>query len=181
MQKVDVRRLIVRAQSYDEEALSTLYREYADLVYRYIYYRVGEQTVAEDLLSDVFVRVLQDLPGYRDTGAPFEAWLYRIAHARVVDYYRRQQVRRTTPLDHRQMADDNVNPAAQIGEKENAWRVQEALNHLTSDQQQVISLRFSAGYTSEQVAKVLNKTEGAVKALQHRALAALRRLLEYEL
>lgn len=181
MQKVDLRRLLERAQTYDEEALSTLYRQYADLVYRYIYYRVGEQTVAEDLLSDVFVRVLQDLPSYRDTGAPFEAWLYRIAHARVVDYYRRQKVRKTVPFDQIVITDNEADPALRIGDSDDARRVWAAVNQLSTDQQQVVSLRFIAGYSSAQVARVLNKTEGAVKALQHRALTALRRLLEHEL
>jgi RNA polymerase sigma-70 factor (ECF subfamily) len=181
MQQVDVRRLIQRAIAYDEEALTALYRHYADLIYRYIYYRVGDPTVAEDLLGDVFVRVLQDLPTYRDTGAPFEAWLYRIAHARVVDYHRRQKVRQTVPLDDRLPAAEEANPQAQISQLDESRQIWNAFNRLTGEQQQVISLRFIAGYSSAQVAQALDKTEGAVKALQHRALAALRRLVEQEL
>lgn len=180
VRKIDRGRLIERAKAYDEEALSELYHLYANTIFRYIYYRVGERNVAEDLVSDVFVRVLQDLPSYRDTGAPFEAWLYRIAHARVIDYYRRQKVRQTAPLSEGVYAGELADPDYLAGRRDDARRLWQKLTQLTDEQQQVLSLRFIAGYSGEQVAKALGKTEGAVKALQHRALASLRRLLERE-
>jgi RNA polymerase sigma-70 factor (ECF subfamily) len=118
------------------------------------------------------------LPAYRDTGRPFEAWLYRIAHARVVDHYRRQNVRLVAPLDEQLVAGDTTDPAQTAAHQDDVRRAWEALSSLTEDQQQVISLRFLAGYSIAEAASVLEKTEGAVKALQHRALASLRRLLE---
>lgn len=170
--------LIQRAKAYDGEALEELYRRHANDIFRYVYYRVGDQAVAEDIAGDVFVRALEGLASYQDTGRPFEAWLYRIAHARVVDYYRRQGRRRVEPLGEGLAADEETDPhrlAALRDESRQAWA---AANHLTEDQQQVISLRFIAGYSTAEVAELLGKTEGAVKALQHRALASLRRLLE---
>lgn len=181
MRKVDQSRLIERAKAYEEEAISELYHLYADTIFRYVYYRINERNVAEDLVSDVFVRMLQGLPSYQDTGAPFEAWLYRIAHARVVDYYRRQKVRQTVPLSEGVYAGELADPDYLAGNRDEAHRVFQTLTQLTEEQQQVISLRFIAGYSGEQIARALGKTEGAVKALQHRALAALRRLLEHEL
>lgn len=174
-------RLIERAKAYDEEALSELYQRHADLIFRYIFYRVGDRAVAEDLVGDVFVRALEDLPAYQVTGVPFQAWLYRIAHARVVDHYRRQQVRRAAPLDEQLPAGEKADPDHLAGDRDEARRAWAALGHLTDEQQQVIALRFLAGFSLAEVARAIGKTEGAVKALQHRALASLRRLLEIEL
>lgn len=172
--------LIERAKACDAEALSELYRRHANAVFRYVYYRVGDRAVAEDLVGDIFVRALEGLPSYQDIGRPFEAWLYRIAHARVVDYYRRQNVRRVASLDKRLAADEDANPDRLAARRDDARRAWEALYRLTEDQQQVVSLRFIAGYSTAEVADLMGKTEGAVKALQHRALASLRRLLEIE-
>jgi RNA polymerase sigma-70 factor (ECF subfamily) len=173
-------RLIERAKACDEEALGELYRRHADAIFRYVYFRVGDQAVAEDMLGDVFVRALEGLPSYQDTGRPFEAWLYRIAHARVVDHYRRQRSRNVAPLDEELAAGEEADPHQLAAFREESRQAWEAVNCLTEDQQQVISLRFIVGYSTAEVASLLGKTEGAVKALQHRALASLRRLLEVE-
>lgn len=178
MRDISESRLIEKGKAYDSEALSELYRRYADAIFRYVYYRVGDQAVAEDLVSDVFVRMLEGLPSYQDIGRPFEAWLYRIAHARVVDHYRKGKRERPAPLDERLVADDETDPRQLAVEREDTRRTWEAVNELTEDQQQVISLRFLAGCSTQEVARLLGKTEGAVKALQHRGLASLRRLLE---
>ena len=172
--------LIERARDYNAEALTELYRRYADAIFRYVYYRVGVRAVAEDLVADVFVRAMEGLPAYRDTGSPFKAWLYRIAHARVVDYYRRQEVRRTVPLHEQLAASGKADPGELAADRDAARRIWAALPHLTGEQQQVISLRFIAGFSTAEVADVLEKTEGAIRAIQHRALASLRRLLEIE-
>ncbi len=180
MRDVSESRLIEKAKTYDTEALSELYRRHADAIFRYVYYRVGNQVVAEDLVGDVFVRMLEGLPSYQDTGRPFEAWLYRIAHARVVDHYRKERARRGASVDEGLAASEEQDPDQLVAHRDDARRMWEALVDLTDDQQQVISLRFIAGYSTAEVAKLLGKTEGAVKALQHRALASLRRLLETE-
>jgi RNA polymerase sigma-70 factor (ECF subfamily) len=172
--------LIEKAKAYDEEALSELYHRHANAIYRYVYYRVGDQAVAEDLVGDIFVRALEGLPTYQDTGRPFEAWLYRIAQARVVDHYRRKNVRRVAPLDEGLPAGDTADLDRLVALQDDIRRVWEALQDLTEDQQQVISLRFIAGYSTAETSDALGKTEGAVKALQHRALASLRRLLEMD-
>jgi RNA polymerase sigma-70 factor (ECF subfamily) len=172
--------LIERAKAYDEEALGELYRRHANAIFRYVYYRVGDQAVAEDVVGDVFERALEGLPSYQDTGRPFEAWLYRIAHARVVDHYRRQGRRHVAPLTEGLPADGETDPHQLAAFQDDVRRAWEAVSHLTEDQQQVISLRFIAGFSTAEVARLLGKTEGAVKALQHRALASLRRLLEIE-
>ena len=180
MQEQTERQLIERAKRRDDEALSTLYHRHYDDIFRYVYYRVGNQKTAEDLAMDVFENMLEGLSSYEYTGAPFEAWLYRVAHARVVDYYRRQEVRDTTTLHDQMPSGDRVNPDVLANARDDFRRAWTAMQQLTDDQQQVIALRFFAGYSIAETAQVLDKTEGAVKALQYRAIASLRRLMGVE-
>jgi RNA polymerase sigma-70 factor, ECF subfamily len=171
------RQLILAAQRGDEQALGRLYDAYVDRIYRYIFYRVSNQETAEDLTSDVFLRVVEGLPGYQDREVPFLAWLYRIAHARLIDYYR-QTNRRGSHQDiesvNLQLEDDldGVLMTAYHQEK-----VREALRSLTDDQQRVVHLRFMEGYNLQETADALGKTVGAVKVMQHRALESLSRAL----
>lgn len=180
MQDETERQLIERAKAFDEQALGKLYRRHADDIYRYIYYRVGDASTAEDLVGDVFISMLEGLSSYEYTGAPFESWLYRIAHARVVDHYRRQELRQKTPLDDRLADAERVNPDALAGARDSFRRAWDAMQRLTNDQQHVLALRFFAGYSIAETAEVLGKSEGAVKSLQYRAIATIRRLLGVE-
>lgn len=169
--------LIARAQAYEADAVGEIYRRYADAIYRYIYYRVGEAAVAEDLLGDVFVGALEQLPSFRNVGKPFEAWLFSIAHNKVVDHYRRQNVRRASPLNE-EMVDTRSEELHQlVAQRDDMQRAWGAVARLTEEQQQVVALRFLFEYSIAEVAAQLGKTEGAIKALQSRALATLRRYL----
>jgi RNA polymerase sigma-70 factor (ECF subfamily) len=177
VQHLEEAELIRRAKGLEEAALGELYRRHADDIFRYIYYRVGDENVAEDITSDVFVRMLQGLPNYTYRGAPFSAWLYRIAHARVVDHFRRQKVRDHLPLDER-LPSTEQRPESAVELEEEHRTLLEAIGQLTEDQQQVLVLKFIEGFSNIEVATILGKTEGAVKSLQHRALASLQRILE---
>jgi RNA polymerase sigma-70 factor (ECF subfamily) len=86
--RVEEKRLLQAARGGDRDAFATLYRANVQTIYRYIAYRVNDTQLAEDLTGDVFIRALQSMASYKDQGKPFKAWLYRIAHARVVDHYR---------------------------------------------------------------------------------------------
>ncbi len=171
--------LLERAQKYDEEAIGELYDFYASRIYSYLYRRVQNAQVAEDLTSEVFVRVLQALRSERFWHTSFRAWLYRIAHNLVVDYYRQQPSRPSFPLDERLIRDAGALDAARA-ERFSLLRLQRAIEQLTPDQQQVITLRFGEQLKSREVAEIMDKTVGAVEALQHRAIASLRRLLSEE-
>jgi RNA polymerase sigma-70 factor (ECF subfamily) len=172
------RELIERARALEADALNELYRRYANAVFRYIFYRINDAAAAEDLTGDVFVKAIEGLPSYQETGRPFESWLYSIARARVIDYYRRQQVRRSAPLNEALAADERADPDALAVQRDEIRRVQAALGQITEEQQQVVLLRFINGRSLLEVAEILGRSEGAIKALQHRALAALRRVLE---
>jgi RNA polymerase sigma-70 factor (ECF subfamily) len=168
--------LIERAKRYDQKAISELYKRHVQSIYRYIYYRVGDVNVAEDLTADVFLRALEGLEGFTYRGIPFSAWLHRIAQARVTDYFRQQARRELLPLDERLVATEK-GLQAMLEARLDHEELQSAIAQLTTDQQQVIILKFVEGLSNAEVARILSKSEGAVKSLQHRALNSLQRIM----
>jgi RNA polymerase sigma-70 factor (ECF subfamily) len=166
--------LLRRARARDPEALTELYDRFAPALHAYIYRRVGDGSLAEDLTADVFVNALEALDQGRFATQSVQAWLYRLAHNRVVDHYRRRRPD-ALPLEPWVPAADDV-PAAAAQRQQQAW-VRQALRRLTDEQQQILHLRFGDGLRAAAIAQALGKTEEAVRALQHRALAALRKLM----
>ena len=175
----DERALLERARAYDPAALGELYDRYAAKMYAYIYRRAGDAAQAEDLTSELFLRVLQAVQNERAWRDSFVAWLYRIAHNLVVDTYRRRPPP-LVPLDDLPLESDADDPAEVVQDAADRTRLRAAIGRLTSDQQQVLALRFGEGLTARETAVIVNKTTGAVEAMQHRALAALRRILAKE-
>jgi RNA polymerase sigma-70 factor, ECF subfamily len=147
------------------------YDQYAPQIYRYIYHRLGNQHWAEDLTGEVFVRFLHA----RVSPDNLAAYLYRCAHNVIVDYVRHNP-EILDPLDERQVAERN-DPARLAEVEAERLRLRCAILRLTPEQQQVIVLRFVEGFSIQEVATFLGRPEGAVKALQHRALVSLRNLL----
>lgn len=171
--------LLARARALDEEALAEVHDTYYGPIFRYVMYRVGEHAVAEDLTSEVFVRLLSAL---RERSAPqntLRGWLYGVASHVVKDYHR-QQYR----MEQVKLTDTLPNPAAGPAERvatQLRWEdIQTALTNLTEDQRDVIALRFGQELPIREVARLLGKSEGAVKQLQARAVAALSRHLRKE-
>lgn len=167
------------ARIFDRAALAAVYEENHEPIYRYIYWRVGDVETARDLTADVFHRFLKAVKQGKGPDQNLSAWLYRTAGNMVIDHYRRRKHRQHLPLEE-ELIDGSSDPA-QIAEAGiSADRVRAALRELTPDQQQVITLKFLKGFSNEEVAEVLEKPVGAVKSLQHRALAALQRRLSTE-
>ncbi|MFW5696531.1 MAG: RNA polymerase sigma factor [Phototrophicaceae bacterium] len=171
----EMERLIRQAQQGDSAAVARLYELHADMIYRYIAYRVPNEEI-EDLTADVFLRMVEGLPGFRITGAPFEAWLYRIAAARIADHYRRSAQRPQVELPE-SMTDHDPLPEEQLMQQQELGLLREALQHLTDDQQTVMILRFVERKSHEEVAQIMEKSTSNVKTIQHRALVQLSRLL----
>lgn len=164
--------LLARARALDEEALTTIHNTYYGPIFRYILYRIGDHEAAEDLAAEVFVRFLSAI---RDRTAPqktLRGWLYAVASHLANDYHRRRYRAQHVTLDER-LPSDQAGPAERFA---SAWRwqeVQAALEELSEAQREVIALRFGQDMPVRDVAHVMNKSEGAVKQLQVRALAAL--------
>jgi RNA polymerase sigma-70 factor (ECF subfamily) len=169
--------LLRRAKRCDEEALGALYDEYAPLIYAYIYRRVGDGMLAENLVGEVFVRVLSAIQSEQTWRTSFRAWLYRIAHNLVVDHYRRQPDETVLALEADWLA-GGPEPADALRDKASRQRLLEAVQELTDDQQEALVLRFGEGLTGREVAEVMGKSVSAVRSLQYRGLASLRRTFE---
>ena len=172
----DEESLVRRAQQLDQVALTQLYEENFDRIYRYIVLKIGDRTEAEDMTQQVFLNALKSISSYRFKGTPFSSWLYRIAHNQVVDYLRKKSKRPMVPLDETISAGGD-DPERAAVKKLEAEELAEATKKLTKLQQEVISLRFGGELSVAEVAKAMGKSEGAVKALQHSAIVALRRVL----
>ena len=173
----DEQGLVQRAQRGDKEAFAQLYEVHFDKIYRYVILRVGNKAEAEDMTQQVFVKAFESINSFRWKGIPFSAWLYRIAHNLVVDHIRREKKRPTVPLEESLVVGDSE-PHTEVERKLDIERMVSATWQLTEAQREVISLRFAAGLPIAEVAKTVGKSEGAVKALQHSAIAALRKILQ---
>ena len=171
--------LVLEAQKGNPEAFGELYDRHFDRIYKYISFKVWNQLEAEDLTQQVFLKAFESIGSYKCRELPFSSWLYRIAHNQVIDYVRKRNRTVQVPLDETREAGGD-SPAEIAEQKIMLEKIKAASEHLTEAQREVISLRFTSELPIAEVAKIMNKNEGAVKALQHSALAALRRLLPNE-
>jgi RNA polymerase sigma-70 factor (ECF subfamily) len=169
--------LVARAQRGDVDAIGQLYDQHQNAIFRYLWVRLGERPQAEDLTGEVFMRMLTALPNYRPT-APFRAWLYRIARNLLVDHYRKHNQAQRVPLE---TAEPQPTPSADLltlaEQTLTLHQLQNALSQMDETQREVVTLRFLAGLSLQETAAALEKTEAAIKALQHRGLASLRERL----
>jgi RNA polymerase sigma-70 factor (ECF subfamily) len=167
--------LVEAARRLEEGAWAEIYRRHSQQVYSYIYFRLGDQHAAEDLAADVFVKALAGIKGYSWRGTPLLAWLYRIAHNVTADYRKTTQRRALRHVNgDGYEVEDKVD---RIGRSDARRDMLGAIRALTDEQQQVVILRFYQGMSNAEVANIMGKQEGAVKALQTRALRSLRRVL----
>lgn len=167
-----------RVRAGDEQALIGAYDEYAPAIYRYAYRLTGHESTARDVMAETFHKLLASL---RDEGGPADnlsAWLYRVAHNLLVDGYRRQPDNPPVPLEQAPDVAVAGRQEARVERQERVARARSALRKLTPLQRQVISLRFLEELSIKETAEIMDKTEGAVKALQYRATNSMRRILE---
>ncbi len=172
-------RTIEQAKVYDLDALAAIYDSYEAKIFSYIYHRVGDATVAQDLTAQVFLRMLEAIQNEQAWRSSFSGWLYRIAHNLVIDYYRRRgRTNQVSFEDVPMLVTSSEDPLRAAEHSLLAANLRAAINRLTEEQAQVVTLRFLEGLSIADVAAATGKTEGAVKALQYRAVVSLRRLLE---
>lgn len=160
------------AKSGDSEAFAQLYDAYLERVYRYVVIHVSDEPTAEDITSQVFLKAWEHLDQYQSVSSPFIAWLYTIARNQVIDYYRTRKpsiaIDEVVSLPAKE---DSVDEQVQARFDMQAMR--DALQFLTEEQQEVLILRFIAGLETHEIARQMNKAEGAIRALQMRALQTL--------
>ena len=158
----------------DSQVISAVFDSYYPQVYRFVKYRLDDEILVEDISSEVFVRLLEAIKKNRGPKSNLKAWLFTTASHIISDHLRRRYRRPTVELSE-VMVDEDFLPPNKYDQREEHRLVQAALSHLTPEQQQVLSLRFGAGFSLEETANAMNKKVNAIKALQFRAVAALNR------
>jgi RNA polymerase sigma-70 factor (ECF subfamily) len=170
-----VRRLVERAQGGNRDALEELYLIHFDRIYSYLHLSVGNRHDAEDLTTQTFVRMLEAIGRFRWREVPFSAWLFRIAHNLAMDHFRaNRRVQTEEKVPEPQGAEESSAEDQALHSLGRAGML-ELIEGLSSEQRQVLTLKFLYGFANAEVATILGKSEGAVKSLQHRALASLQK------
>ncbi len=165
--------LLEQARRFDPDALRALHNRLYEPVYRYVHFKVSDPQASEDLTSEVFLRVLEALKKGKMWKTTPDAWIFGIARNVVADHYRKAGRRPEVALDERLAMPDEQNLTQRVVVAEQHEELAKAITTLTDEQRDVVLLRFMEGLSINDVAEVLNKTPGAVKGLQHRALRAL--------
>ena len=174
---VDVRKLVERAQAGDRDALEELYLLHFDRIYSYLHMSVGNRHDAEDLTTQTFLKMLESIKRFRWQSVPFSAWLFRIAHNLAMDHFRAN--RRVQPEEEvpEPLGSEQLSAEVEAMRSIGRQSMLQMIEDLSPEQQQVLTLKFVFNFGNAEVATILDKTEGAVKSLQHRALASLQKKL----
>ena len=174
--KGEEEKLIKKAQQGESESFGLLYDQYFSAIYRFVFLKVSNQTDAEDLTQQVFLKAWKNIGSYKSQGFPFSSWLYKIAHNTVIDHYRTQKIH----VDLETVVDQaiaNWSNEDRTNEMLNLEIVQVSIKKLESEQQTVLIMKFTNELSNKEIAHTLNKSEGAVRVIQHRALKKLKGLL----
>ncbi len=169
--------LIARAKELDSDAWTEIYQYHYPRLYAYLYHRLGHRQLAEDMAANVFLQAFERIGSFVYRGTPLSAWLFRIARNMAADHFRRGKTT-PLPLNDRDVACPESTAEEAVERAMTLEKLNLALRGLTDRQRQVLLLKFVGGLSNADVGTVMGKPEGAIKSLQHRALAALRRLLE---
>lgn len=166
---------VQQAQRGDVAAIRELYLCHHEAIYRFLWSRVHDPDLADDLTGEVFIRMIKALPGYQDRSLPFRAWLYGIARNLVIDHFRKIGPKITRPLKEVDCSLVNGESLEEHTDQNLTFaQVRQSLEKLAADEREVVELRFLAGLSLKETAIAVDKTVAAVKALQHRGLAALK-------
>ncbi len=174
----EVKEIIERAKSGDSEAFTFIYNTYLTPIYRFIYFRVKQKDEAEDLTQAVFVKAWQALGTYQDQGHSFSAWLYRIARNTIIDYWKKRKdiiVEDVSTVSFDHGTDDALEDEVYTGQMMDL--VREHMHHLSEEQQTILTLKFINELTNTEIEEITGKTQEAIRALQYRALKALKEQL----
>jgi RNA polymerase sigma-70 factor (ECF subfamily) len=166
---------IARAVNGDTDAFSVIYEKYVGRIYNYLYYRTGTQFDAEDLTARVFYKAFDHIGQYQNKGVPFSAWLYRIAHNLVANWYRDNSRRKEVPLDdYGHLHSQNEYPEESMVQRVENEALMKAIRKLPPHRQQMVILKFVEHLSNAEIAVVMGRSEGAIKSFYHRTLQYLK-------
>lgn len=172
----DDEQLIQQVKNGDAEAFGVLYEQYAEMIFRYVYSHLDNRLDAEDLNEEIFLRAWRALPKYDERGLPFSAFLFRIARNSLIDYYR--QRKNVQSIDDMELQSREAGPEEAVDLHIANQDLRRTIGELREDYRNVLIFRFLSGLSPEETAQIMQRSVGAVRVLQHRALSALKDLLE---
>ncbi len=172
----DDEQIIKQVKEGDAEAFGMLYEQYAEVIFRYVYSHLDGRLDAEDLTEEIFLRAWRALPKYDERGLPFTAFLFRIARNSLIDYYRQRKI--VQSIEDVELQSHEAGPEEAVEVRIENGNLRETLARLREDYRNVLIFRFLSGLSPEETAEVMQRSVGAVRVLQHRALSALKDLME---
>jgi RNA polymerase sigma-70 factor (ECF subfamily) len=172
----DDEKVIQQVKGGDAEAFGMLYEQYAEVIFRYVYSHLENRLDAEDLTEEIFLRAWRALPKYDERGLPFSAFLFRIARNSLIDYYRQRKV--VQSIEDIEVQSREAGPEEAVEVRIENGGLRETISRLREDYRNVLIFRFLSGLSPEETAQVMQRSVGAVRVLQHRALTALKDLME---
>ena len=180
--ELDDEAVVALATQGDRHAFGELYDRYIERIYNYVYYRTSDPDDAEDLTERVFMRAIRHIENYEDRGYPISAWLYRIAHNLVANWYRDNSRREEVPLESVAFSLEftGEHPEPSVLKEEECQQLMEVIHQLPEDRQQLLILKFVERLTNAEIGEIMDRTEGAIKSLYHRTLVALRQEYDVE-
>jgi len=170
--------IVKKAKNGDQEAFSWLYQKYGEQIFRFIYWRTSDKHLAEDLLQEVFLKAWDKIESYKERNLPIKAWFYRIARNTVIDHYRTKKSDFSLDDVSVELASYKPDLAEKIDTNIEIEKIKKAINLLPDTQKEVIVLKFIEELTNKEIAKILKKSEGAIRLIQFRALRHLKEILK---
>lgn len=181
MTELEIREVILRAKDGDKVAFGQIYNEYFTPIYRYIYFRVFDKAMADDLVQDVFLKVFNNLHNINtEVGNTFVSYLYTVAKNILIDYFRRKKIPTMNEEDSENMLIDNNTPEEDMFRAENVKLLRSAIDKIPENEAEVITLKFIGGYENKEISILMNRSEDSVRQLQSRGLKSLRTVLKQE-
>jgi len=175
---VNIQQLVTLASAGDTDAFGELYDIFLDAIYRFVSLRVGNRADAEDITEQIFISMFTAIKRYTDNGVPFEAWMYRIARNKVTDYYRTRKAH--VQLEAvAEVPDTRANPEEQVIHTMSRESVMKSLSEIVPTYQEIIILKYVEDKTNEEISAILEKPVAHIRVLQHRAVQALRKVVDY--
>lgn len=170
--------IVRRAKDGDKEAFSIIYQKYGKQIFRFIYWRVSDKHLSEDILQDVFLKAWHGIKSYKERNLPIRAWLYKIARNAIIDHYRVKKPEFSLEESTIDLIYSGTDSLREVSVKLEIERARKAINLLPEIQKEVIILRFIEELTNKEVAGIIKKSETSVRIIQHRALKKLREMLK---
>ena len=178
-EKIEEEKLVKRAIRGESSAFGLLYDRYQPAIFRFIYLKVGHREEAEDLTHQTFLSAWQNIESFRREGFSISSWFYRIARNKVIDYYRtKKSTLELNRILEETLASDSTQQAESLSQKMELGLVRKAIQSLSTEQQDVLIMRFVEEMSYREISQVMEKNQGLIRVIQFRALRKIKKIIE---